>query len=106
MNRFEAIEKIFKENGNIDVDGKAIWDSIKNKYCEQANSQVEDSIIINHEFYKVLYQLDIKEVFYKDDKEVEPCDDFDDICTDIKIKSISVLRKDGKSDEHTFVYNF
>lgn len=102
MNRFEAIEKIFKDNGNIEIDGKAVWHSIEKAYGEQGTCNIEDSLIINRKFYKVIYFLDVKDIFYKDGKEIEPCDDFDEVATDINIKEIQVSRNDGGSDEHCF----
>lgn len=107
MNRFEAIEKIFKEEGNININGKALWEEIEQCAMETGNETIETHIYIDGKKYGIEFSINKEDKFYdENDNEVSAEEDFSYSTTDIKINSIQVSKYDGSIDEHCFVYNF
>ena len=107
MDRFEAIEKIFKEEGNIEVNGKGLWEEIEQCVMDTGNEIIETYIYIDGTKYGIEFAISKEDKFFdENDNEVSAEEDFSYATTDINIKSIQVSKYDGSRDEHCFVYNF
>ena len=106
MNRFEVIERIFDEHG-FTIDGKEFWQEVEQDVSEKGNERIEfDDIILDGISYRVFVNVAIEYThFDEDDNEVDEDEEYDYTATDISLRSIEVSRKDGGTDEHTFIWD-